>query len=114
MQAKTKELKNALNNDFRLIHELCVFVLCNSRKPDLVRATLDTLAVYLTWVRIWGCMGVCLAVQCLTRQCACVLNAASLVAQARAALALCCETRMRERINLYCVLPCAGASGLHL
>uniref|UniRef100_A0A7S0WF70 Importin N-terminal domain-containing protein n=1 Tax=Chlamydomonas leiostraca TaxID=1034604 RepID=A0A7S0WF70_9CHLO len=49
-QAKTKELKTSLNSEFRLIHELCVFVLCNTRKPDLIRATLDTLAVYLTWV----------------------------------------------------------------
>lgn len=49
-QAKTKELKNTLNNEFRLIHELCVFVLCNTRKSDLIRATLDTLSVYLTWV----------------------------------------------------------------
>lgn len=49
-QAKTKELKTSLNNEFRLIHELCVFVLCNTRKPDLIRTTLDTLAVYLTWV----------------------------------------------------------------
>lgn len=49
-QAKTKELKNTLNSEFRLIHELCVFVLMNTRKADLVRATLDTLSVYLTWV----------------------------------------------------------------
>jgi hypothetical protein len=49
-QAKTKELKASLNNEFRLIHELCVFVLMNTRKPDLVRTTLDTLNVYLTWV----------------------------------------------------------------
>lgn len=49
-QAKTKELKTTLNNEFRLIHEICVFVLCNTRKPDLIRATLDTLSVYLTWV----------------------------------------------------------------
>jgi exportin-1 len=27
-----------------------VFVLCNTRKPDLIRTTLDTLSVYLTWV----------------------------------------------------------------
>ncbi len=50
MQAKTKELKTTLNSEFGLIHELCVFVLLNTRKPDLIRATLDTLAVYLTWV----------------------------------------------------------------
>jgi exportin-1 len=49
-QAKTKELKASLNSEFRLIHELCVFVLMNTRKVELVRATLDTLAAYLTWV----------------------------------------------------------------
>lgn len=49
-QAKTKELKASLNNEFRLIHELCVFVLMNTRKVELVRATLDTLNAYLTWV----------------------------------------------------------------
>ncbi|KAL6757535.1 exportin [Haematococcus lacustris] len=49
-QAKTKELKVNLNSEFGLIHELCVFVLCNTRKPDLIRSTLDTLSVYLTWV----------------------------------------------------------------
>lgn len=49
-QAKAKELKASLNTEFRLIHELCVFVLLNTRKADLVRATLETLSVYLTWV----------------------------------------------------------------
>ncbi len=49
-QAKTKDLKASLNNEFRLIHELCVFVLMNTRKVELVRATLDTLNAYLTWV----------------------------------------------------------------
>jgi len=50
LQAKERELKATLNNEFRLIHEICVFVLCNTRKPDLIRSTLDTLSVYLTWV----------------------------------------------------------------
>lgn len=50
LQAKERELKATLNNEFRLIHEICVFVLCNTRKPDLIRTTLDTLSVYLTWV----------------------------------------------------------------
>lgn len=49
-QAKTKELKVSLNSEFRLIHELCVFVLLNTRKEELVKATLETLNVYLTWV----------------------------------------------------------------
>jgi exportin-1 len=49
-QAKTKELKQTLTAEFKAIHELCVFVLNNTRKPELIRSTLDTLAVYLTWV----------------------------------------------------------------
>lgn len=49
-QAKTRELKATLNNEFRLIHDLCLFVLNASRKPDLVRATLSTLHAYLSWV----------------------------------------------------------------
>lgn len=50
VQAKTTELKQSLNKEFRLIHELCLFVLNASQKADLVRATLATLAAYLTWV----------------------------------------------------------------
>ena len=50
MQAKTAELKQSLNREFALIHDLCLFVLNNSQKADLVRATLATLAAYLTWV----------------------------------------------------------------
>lgn len=50
MQAKTKELKNSLNQEFRLIHELCLFVLNASQKPDLIRATLSTLHAFLSWV----------------------------------------------------------------
>lgn len=49
-QAKTRELKATLNNEFRLIHDLCLFVLNNSRTPDLARATLSTLHAYLSWV----------------------------------------------------------------
>ena len=44
------ELKQSLNSEFALIHDLCLFVLNNSQKADLVRATLGTLAAYLTWV----------------------------------------------------------------
>ena len=32
-----QELKASLNNEFRLIHELCVFVLTNTRKVELIR-----------------------------------------------------------------------------
>ncbi|KAK9840628.1 hypothetical protein WJX81_005548 [Elliptochloris bilobata] len=49
-QAKTKELKNSLNQEFRLIHELCLYVLNAPVRPDLVRATLSTLYAYLSWV----------------------------------------------------------------
>ena len=35
-QAKTKELKNSLNQEFRLIHELCLYVLNAAVRPDLV------------------------------------------------------------------------------
>ena len=50
MQAKTSELKISLNSEFRLIHELCLFVLNASQKPDLIRVTLETLHAYLSWV----------------------------------------------------------------
>ena len=50
MQAKTQELKNSLNNEFRAIHELCLFVLNASQKPDLIKATLTTLHAFLSWV----------------------------------------------------------------
>jgi exportin-1 len=49
-QAKTKELKNSLNNQFQLIHELCLFVLQHSTKAELIKATLAALHAYLSWV----------------------------------------------------------------
>lgn len=49
-QAKIKDLKSSLNQEFRLIHELCLFVLNASQKPDLIRATLSTLFAFLSWV----------------------------------------------------------------
>lgn len=50
LQAKTRELKQNLNNEFRSIHELCMFVLANTRKVELLRATLTALAAYLSWI----------------------------------------------------------------
>ena len=50
LQAKVRELKNSLNQEFRQIHELCLFVLSMSQKPDLIKTTLDTLHVFLSWV----------------------------------------------------------------
>jgi exportin-1 len=49
-QAKTRDLKQTLNNEFRSIHELCMFVLANTRKVELLRATLTALAAYLSWI----------------------------------------------------------------
>jgi len=39
-QAKTKELKSSLNADFRLIHELCLWVLNAGARADLTRCPL--------------------------------------------------------------------------
>lgn len=50
LQAKTRELKQNLNNEFRSIHELCMYVLANTRKVELLRATLTALAAYLSWI----------------------------------------------------------------
>lgn len=41
----SQELKASLNNEFRLIHELCVFVLMNTRKVELIRGTSVILAM---------------------------------------------------------------------
>ena len=50
LQAKTRELKQTLNTEFRSIHELCMFVLGNTRKTELIKATLTALAAYLSWI----------------------------------------------------------------
>lgn len=50
LKAKTRDLKQNLNNEFRSIHELCMFVLANTRKVELLRATLTALAAYLSWI----------------------------------------------------------------
>ena len=49
-QAKIKELKHSLNNEFAAIHELCMFALERSTKVDLIKATLETLHAFLSWV----------------------------------------------------------------
>eukprot|EP00898_Chlorokybus_atmophyticus_P003100 jgi/Chlat1/3791/Chrsp259S00289 len=49
-QAKIKELKNTLNNEFMNIHELCEFVLAHSTRAELVRTTLTTLHAFLSWI----------------------------------------------------------------
>ena len=52
LQDKTRHLKQTLNAQFRMIHELCSFVLLNTRRESLVRATLTALHAYLSWVPV--------------------------------------------------------------
>ncbi|GLJ31785.1 hypothetical protein SUGI_0639370 [Cryptomeria japonica] len=49
-QQKIKELKQSLNSEFQLIHELCLYVLSVSQRPELIRATLATLHAFLSWI----------------------------------------------------------------
>ncbi|XP_078432688.1 protein EXPORTIN 1A-like isoform X2 [Wolffia australiana] len=49
-QQKIKELKQSLNSEFQLIHELCLYVLSASRRAELIRATLSTLHAFLSWI----------------------------------------------------------------
>ncbi|TQD81829.1 hypothetical protein C1H46_032582 [Malus baccata] len=49
-QLKIKELKQSLNSEFQLIHELCLYVLSASQRTELIRATLSTLHAFLSWI----------------------------------------------------------------
>ncbi|GAB4858187.1 Exportin-1 [Ancistrocladus abbreviatus] len=49
-QQKIKELKQSLNSEFQLIHELCLYVLSASQRTELIRATLCTLHAFLSWI----------------------------------------------------------------
>ncbi|CAN1269135.1 Protein EXPORTIN 1A [Linum perenne] len=49
-QNKIKELKQSLNSEFRLIHELCLYVLSASQRAELIQATLATLHAFLSWI----------------------------------------------------------------
>ncbi|XP_057463130.1 protein EXPORTIN 1A-like [Actinidia eriantha] len=50
-QQKIKELKQSLNSEFQLIHELCLYVLsAASQRTELIRATLATLHAFLSWI----------------------------------------------------------------
>lgn len=49
--AKTKELKAELNNEFKQIYELCMFVLtADNVGTSLMRAALGTMHAFLSWV----------------------------------------------------------------
>ncbi|KAD2805599.1 hypothetical protein E3N88_38976 [Mikania micrantha] len=49
-QQKIKELKQSLNSEFQLIHELCLYVLSASQRTELIKATLATLHAFLSWI----------------------------------------------------------------
>ncbi|WZZ30128.1 hypothetical protein YC2023_013529 [Brassica napus] len=55
-QQKIKEMKESLNRqvrlfcEFLLIHELCLYVLSASQRPELIRSTLSALHAYLSWI----------------------------------------------------------------
>ncbi|TYI71095.1 hypothetical protein E1A91_D08G270300v1 [Gossypium mustelinum] len=49
-QQKIKELKQSLNSEFQLIHELCLYVQSASQRTELIRATLSTLHAFLSWI----------------------------------------------------------------
>ncbi|CDY28738.1 BnaCnng06240D [Brassica napus] len=41
---------NDLKDEFKFIHELCLYVLSASKRPALIRATLSALHAYLSWI----------------------------------------------------------------
>ncbi|CAF1697640.1 unnamed protein product [Brassica napus] len=49
-QQKIKELKQSLNSEFKLIHDLCLYGLSASQRQDLIRSTLSALHAYLSWI----------------------------------------------------------------
>jgi exportin-1 len=49
-QAKIKDLKSQLCNEFAEIFQLCQEVLEKATKPSLIKATLDTLLRFLNWI----------------------------------------------------------------
>ncbi|KAK9100803.1 hypothetical protein Scep_024233 [Stephania cephalantha] len=49
-QQKIKELKQSLNSEFQLVHELCLYVLSASQRTELIRATLSTSHAFLSWI----------------------------------------------------------------
>lgn len=49
-QLKTSSLRQSICNDFAPIYTLCKEVLENATKPSLIKATLDTLLRFLSWI----------------------------------------------------------------
>ena len=48
--AKIKTMKESLNEEFSKIFQLCDFILARSQRPSLIKATLQTLQRFLTWI----------------------------------------------------------------
>ncbi|WJX89884.1 Protein EXPORTIN 1B [Trifolium repens] len=49
-QQQIKELKQSLNSEFQLIHELWLYVLSASQRAELILAILSTIHVFLSWI----------------------------------------------------------------
>ena len=49
-QAKTKNLKNQLGDEFSEIFKLCCEILEEAQKSSLIKATLETLLRFLNWI----------------------------------------------------------------
>jgi exportin-1 len=47
---KVKTMKQSLNTEFAQIYHLCDFILEHSKRPSLLRVTLQTLQRFLTWI----------------------------------------------------------------
>ena len=47
---KVKSMKESLNSEFSAIYHLCEFILEHSKKPSLLKVTLQTLQRFLTWI----------------------------------------------------------------
>ena len=48
--AKIRTMKESLNKEFAQIFQLCDFILARSQRPSLIKATLQTLQRFLTWI----------------------------------------------------------------
>lgn len=48
--AKVKSMKESLNSEFSAIYHLCEFILEHSKRPSLLKVTLQTLQRFLTWI----------------------------------------------------------------
>ena len=48
--AKVTKMKESLNGEFSSIYQLCEYILKNSKRPSLLKVTLQTLQRFLTWI----------------------------------------------------------------